>query len=99
MLPKYDNNNFQAHSNLTQIFKAYAQHWITETIATSLYSGPIYYRNTYQTTKPDSHSEQSLVEIGIVYGNNSKKNHRNSMSYIEERQPHEKFNLRRHWAI
>ena len=96
MLPRYDNKNFEAHSNLTQIFTAYAKHLIIETIATSLYSGPIHYRNTYQAPKPDSHSEQSRVEIGIFYGNNSKKNHRTSMSYIEHRQPLEKYNLRYH---
>ena len=98
MFPRYDNKNFEAHSKLTQIFTAYAQHWswITETIATSLYSGPIYYRNTYQATKPESHSEQSHVEIGIVYGDNSKKNRQKSMSYIEDRQPLEKYNLRYH---
>ena len=98
MLPRYDKK-FEAHSNLTQIFTAYAKHWVRETIATILYSGPIYNRNTYQATKPDSHSEQAHVEIGIFYGNDSKKNHRTSMSYIEHRQPLEKYNLRYHLAI
>ena len=72
---------------------------ITETIATSLHSGPIYYINTYQGTKPDSHAEESYVEIGNVYGSNSEKNHQKSMSDIEDRQPFEKCNLRCHRAI
>ena len=71
---------------------------VAETIATSLHSGPIYLRNTYQATKPDSHSEESHVEIGNVYGGNSENNHQKCMSDIENRQPFEKYNLRCHWT-